>query len=158
MKKLLIGLCLAIFITGFAMAQVSRGGTLYVATKTVDLKSGTGFFASNRGKLNYGDRVTVLQVNGKFVEVRSATNSSLVGWTASSNLTARQIVAGTESTATAREVALAGKGFNQEVEQSYKNQQRNLNYADVDRVEAITVNEAELRRFLEQGRLAMGDN
>ena len=158
MKKLLIGICLVLFITGFAAAQVSRGGTLYVSVKTVTLKSGTGFFASNRGTLNYGDRVTVIQVSGKFVEVRSATNASVTGWTASANMSARQVVAGTTSTATQREVALAGKGFNQEVEQSYRNEQRNLNYADVDKVEAITVNEAELRRFLEEGRLKMGDD
>jgi len=158
MKKMLIVLCLAVFITGIAAAQVRAGGTLFVATKNLDLKSGTGFFASNRGRLNYGDRVTVIQVNGRFVEVRSASNASLTGWTPSANLSARQVVAGTTSTATAREVALAGKGFNQEVEQSFRNQNRNLNYADVDRMEAITINEVELRRFLEQGRLSLGDN
>ncbi|MCL2764526.1 MAG: hypothetical protein FWD40_04525 [Treponema sp.] len=158
MRKLLFVFCLTLLVTGFTFAQVSRGGTLYVATRTADLKSRTGFFASSRGILNYGDRVTVLQVSGKFVEVRNAANSSLTGWTASANLSARQVVQGTSSTATAREVALAGKGFNQEVEQSYRTQQSSLNYADVDRIEAITVNVDQLRRFLEEGRLAMGDN
>nr|AGS51956.1 hypothetical protein [uncultured bacterium contig00003] len=156
MKKLITVFILCLFATGFTAAQVSRGGTLYVATKTVALKSGTGFFASTRATLNYGDRVTVLAVSGKFVEVRSAANSSLSGWTASANLSAKQIVSGNTNTATAREVALAGKGFNQEVENSYK-RQGNLNYADVDRIEALTVTEADLKRFLEQGRLAMGD-
>ncbi|MCL2806447.1 MAG: hypothetical protein FWD26_10960 [Treponema sp.] len=157
MKKILIGLFLALIVTGFAAAQVSRGGTLYVAVKTVDLKSSTGFFASNRGRLNYGDRVTVISVSGRFVEVRSAANSSVTGWTPSANMSVRQVVSGTTSTATASEVALAGKGFNQEVEQSYRAQQ-NLNYADVDRVEAVTVDLNALRRFLEEGRLSMGDN
>jgi hypothetical protein len=157
MKKCFIVLCLFLLITGFAAAQVSTGGTLYVSVRQVALKSSTGFFASTRGTLNYGDRVTVVRVNGRFVEVRSATNSSVTGWTASANLSARQVVAGNTSTATAREVALAGKGFNQEVEQSYRNQNRSLNYADVDRVEAVTVNETELRRFLEDGRLRMGE-
>jgi len=157
MRKLMIVFCLALFITGFVSAQVSRGGTLYVAVKTVALKSSTGFFASNRGTLNYGDRVTVLQVSGRYVEVRSASNSTLTGWTASANLTARQVVSGNTSTASAREVALAGKGFNQEVENAYRSQE-NLNYADVDRVEAITVSETDLRQFLEEGRLSTGDN
>jgi len=158
MKKVLFVLCLVFFIAGFAAAQVARGGTLYVAVKTQPLKSSTGFFASTRGTLNYGDRVTVLQVNGRFVEVRSATNSSLTGWAPSANLSAREIVSGNTATLSARETALAGKGFNQEVEDSYRSQNRNLNYADVDRVERITVSEADLRRFLEEGRLAMGDN
>jgi hypothetical protein len=157
MKKIAIFLCLALFVTGFIAAQVRAGGTLYVATRTLDLKSGTGFFASNRGRLQYGDRVTVIRVDGRFAEVRSAANSSLTGWAPTASLSARQVVAGTTGTATAREVALAGKGFNQEVEQSYRNQNRNLNYADVDRVEAITINMDQLRRFLEEGRLRAGE-
>jgi len=157
MKKLVIFFCLALFITGFVSAQVSRGGTLYVAVKNVTLKSSTGFFASNRGNLNYGDRVIVLQVSGRFVEIRSIADSTLYGWTASANLSTRQVVAATTSTASAREVALAGKGFNQDVENAYRTQ-GNLNYADVDNVERITVSETDLRQFLEAGRLSTGDN
>jgi hypothetical protein len=139
-------------------AQVSRGGTLYVAVKSQPLKSSTGFFASTRGTLSYGNRVTVLQVSGRFVEVRSATKSTLTGWVPSANLSAKEIVSGNTATLSASETALAGKGFNQEVENSYKSQNRNLNYTDVDRVEAITVTDANLQRFLQEGRLAMGDN
>ena len=156
MKKLIITLSLCVCITGLAAAQIARGGTLYVATKTVTLKSSTGFFARTLGTLNYGDRVTVLQVNGKWVEVRSASNSSLSGWTASANMSAKQIVSGNTNTASAREVALAGKGFNQEVENTYKTK-GNLNYADVDRTEAVTVDETELYRFLVEGHLSVGD-
>jgi len=156
MKKILIVFCLVLFVTGLAAAQLARNGTMYVAVKEVTLKSGTGFFANTTGKINYGERVTVMRVDGRFAEVRSAANSSLTGWTASANLSARQVVAGTTSTATAREVALAGKGFNAEVESTYRTQQ-NLNYADVDRVEAIIVNENTLKRFLEEGRLSMGE-
>jgi uncharacterized protein YgiM (DUF1202 family) len=156
MKKLIILLVLGLVAVGFAAAQVSRGGTLYVATKTLALKSGTGFFASTTATLNYGDRVTVLQVNGRNVQVRHATNASLTGWTASANLSARQIVTGTTGSASASEVAMAAKGFNQEVEASYRSQ-GNYNYADVDRIEALTLNLDNLRRFLEEGRLAMGE-
>ncbi|GBU26598.1 hypothetical protein R84B8_00108 [Treponema sp. R8-4-B8] len=158
MKRSVFIFCLILFVTGFAAAQVKAGGTLYVSIKTLTLKSGTGFFASNRGTLNYGDRVTVIRVNGKFVEVKSAANSSLTGWAATANLSAKQIVTGNTSTATAKEVSIAGKGFNQEVENSYKNQKSNLNYADVDRAEAIKSREDDVKRFLEEGRLRMGDN
>jgi len=158
MKKALILLCLVLFAAGFAAAQVSAGGTLYVAVKTVTLKSGTGFFAGSKGTLNYGDRVTVIRVDGKFAEVRSAANASLTGWTATANLSAKQVISGSSSTASAKEVALAGKGFSQEVENSYKNQKNDLNYADVDKTEGITVNEEELKKFLEEGHLNMGEN
>jgi uncharacterized protein YgiM (DUF1202 family) len=156
MKRFLIFFCLVLFITGMAAAQVSRGGTLYVAVKSATLKSSTGFFAGNKGTLKYGDRVTVLQVNGKFVEVRSAANSSLTGWVTSASFSTRPVVSGTAGTASSKEVAMAGKGFNQEVEDSYK-AKKNVNYADVDKTEAIAVNAAELKRFLEEGRLSMGE-
>ncbi|MCL2808922.1 MAG: hypothetical protein FWD24_02515 [Treponema sp.] len=158
MKKLLLILFLGLIITGLAAAQVARGGTLYVAVRTVDLKSSTGFFASNRGRLNYGDRVTVIQVSGRFVEVRSAVNPSLTGWTPSANMSVRQIVTGTTSTETTREVALAGKGFDQEIEDAYRTQNRELNYSAVNEVESLIINEDQLIRFLEEGRLSMGDN
>ena len=158
MKKILVIFCLALFITGLAAAQVSRGGTLYVSVRNLPLKASTGWFARTTGTLEYGAQVTVIEVSGSFVNVRSAVNSSLTGWTSSSNFSTRQVVSGTSSTATAREVALAGKGFNAEVEQSYRGENRQLNYTDVDRIEAIVVNEDELRRFLEEGRLSMGDN
>jgi len=157
MKKIFILIIMGLIAAGFLSAQVTRGGTLYVAVKTVTLKSSTGFFASSKGTLNYADAVIVLQVSGKFVEVRSAANSSLTGWTASANLSAKKIVSGNTTSISARETALAGKGFNQEVENSYKTK-GNLNYADVDRVEKVTVREADILQFLEDGRLLKGDN
>lgn len=156
MKKIILMFVMVLLTAGFAAAQASKGGTMYVAVKTAALKSSTGFFASTKGTLNYGDRVTILQISGKNAEVRSAANSSITGWTATANLSAKQIVSGNTNTASAKEVALAGKGFNQEVENSYKSQGK-ANYADVDKVEALSVNEAELKKFLEDGRLAMGD-
>jgi hypothetical protein len=155
MKKLILLLIMGLVSAGFAAAQIAKGGTLYVAVKTVTLKSSTGFFSSGRGTLNYGDAVTVLQVSGKFVEIRSV-NSSITGWTATANMSARQIVSGNAVTLSAKETAMAGKGFNQEIEDIYKTK-GSLNYADVNRVEAITVTETGIKNFLEEGRLAMGD-
>jgi len=156
MKKPAMVLIFSLFIVSLSAAQASSGGTMYVAVKSAALKASTGFFARTNGLVNYGDRVTVLQVSGKYVQVRSAANSSLSGWIAAANLSAKQIVSGNTSTASAREVALAGKGFNQEVENAYK-AKGNLNYADVDRVEALTVSENNLKTFLEDGRLSMGE-
>jgi len=158
MKKMFVLVIMGFVAAGFLSAQVKKDGTLYVAVKTVTLKSSTGFFAGNKGTLNYGDVVKVLQVSGKFVEVRSAAaNSSLTGWTASANLSAKQIVSGNTSSVSENETALAGKGFNQEVENAYKTKE-NLNYTEVDRVEETTVREEDISSFLDVGRLSRGDN
>ena len=157
MKKIILisGLCFCIVFN--AAAQVSKGGTLYTAAKNVVLKSSTGFFASNKGTLSYGEQVTVLQVNGKWVEVRSTANPSVSGWTASSNMSAKRIVAVENAgSASAKEVALAGKGFNQEIENTYK-AKGTLNYADVDKTEKLTVPQNELYNFVVDGHLSKGE-
>ena len=154
MKKVFLFFVFILLISGAIFAQISRGGTAWVASKSVDLKSSTWFFASKKGTLAMGAEVTVLQVSGNNVEVRSAANSSVNGWTTVSNLSARRIVA--SGTATAAEMALAGKGFNQEVENSYKTG-TNLNFADVDRTEAITVSQDDLYKFVTDGHLNTGE-
>ena len=156
MKKNLVVIFLIFFITGFAAAQIGPGRTLYVSVKTVQLKSSTGVLAGNVATLNYGDEVTVVKAEGKFVEVKSAGNPSLTGWTASENFSTRRIISGNTASVTPGEVALAGKGFNREVEDIYK-KQGTLNYTDVDRVETIVADEAELMRFIKEGRLSAGE-
>ena len=156
MKKLFVFFVFVLLVSGALFAQtITAGGTAWISSKTADLKSSTGFFAGKVGTLQMGDQVTVLQISGSKVQVRSAANSSLSGWVASSSLSARRIVAA-GSGATASEVALAGKGFSQEVEDAYKTD-GNLNYADVDRTEAITVSLDELERFVRDGHLNAGD-
>ena len=155
MKKLWV-LCFFVFlVSGALFAQISRGGTAWIAVKSAPLKASTWFFAGTRGTLELGAQVRVLQVNGNNAEVQSAANSSLSGWTTVNNLSARQIVS-SGAGASASEVALAGKGFSQEVENAYKTG-GNLNYADVDRTEAIRVTQEELYRFVTEGHLFTGE-
>jgi hypothetical protein len=156
MKRTIVFLIFGLFVIGGLSAQFARGATVYAAVKTVALKSGTGFFAGTRGTLAYGDQAVVLQVKGKWAEIRS-TAKSLSGWTVSSNLTSKRIVvAGGTGSASASEIALAGKGFSEEVENAYK-AEGSLNYAGVDRTEAQTVSEEELLNFLIEGHLSRGD-
>ena len=157
MRKNFVLLCMGFFVMASALqAQAIKGGTMYVAAKTIELKSSAGFFASAKETLAYGATVTILQIKGDWAEVRSVTNSSVSGWTAVANLSAKRIVSGATAGATANEVALAGKGFNQEVENAYKAKGR-LNYADVDRTEAQKVPQKELYDFIVEGHLSLGD-
>ena len=156
MKKIVVMLCLCVCAASVLSAQASRGGTMYVAVQNLTLKSGTGIFASSvNPQLPYGTQVSVLQVNGAWVQVRS-TSPSATGWAKTASLSARRVLAGSGTSASAQEVALAGKGFNEEVENAYR-AEGSLNYADVDRMEAQQVNMQELEAFLREGRLAMGE-
>ena len=158
MKKLIVFFLLILVITGFAAGQIARGQNAWVSARSVALKSSTGFFASNRGTVSYGDQVSVLQVSGRWAEVRTARTPAVTGWISTANLSSRRIVPSPSTGgATASELALAGKGFDRDIENAYR-AEGNLNYADVDRTEAIRVSQDELLRFITEGRLARGDN
>lgn len=154
-KKLFILLTLTFLVSGALFAQVKAGSTAWIAAKSAALKSSTWFFAGTRGTLNLASEVTVLQVKGNSAEVRSAANSSMSGWTPLSNLSARRIVA-SGTTASATEIALAGKGFSQEVENAYKTEGA-LDYSKVDKAEAVTVSQDELYGFIVDGHLFTGE-
>jgi len=161
MRKIIVLFFVCVCAAAILPAQAIKGGTMYVASKTIELKSSTGFFTSVKGTLTYGTAVTVLDIKDKWAEVRSETNSSVSGWTTVANLSAKRVVSGSGSGgaptgATASEVALAGKGFNQEIENAYKAKGK-LNYADVDRAEAQKVTKKELQDFIIAGRLFQGD-
>jgi uncharacterized protein YgiM (DUF1202 family) len=117
------------------------------------VKSSTGFFARTLGNLTQGTVVTVLQVKGKWVEGR--VSPSLTGWIAGASLTTRRISASGRS-ASAGELALAGKGFSAEIEAAYR-EDENLDYSRIDAMEGITISPQELEAFLIEGRLSMGE-
>jgi uncharacterized protein YgiM (DUF1202 family) len=150
-------LCLTVILASAAPAQVSKGQTVYVTAKSLALKAGTGFFAKTVGTLNYGDAVSVLQTSGKWAQVQYSGRTNISGWVAQTNLTTKRIVAtGGTGSASSREVAMAGKGFTEEVENAYK-ESHSLNYAGVDATEANTVSEGDLENFITEGRLSRGD-
>jgi uncharacterized protein YgiM (DUF1202 family) len=143
-----------VLLASAAAAQLREGQTAYVTAKSLPVKSGTGFFARTLGTLKYGDPVTVVRINGKWAEIRSAVQ--LNGWAAQANLSAKRVTVSGGSSASSREVAMAGKGFTEEVENVYKGS-HDLNYGAVDAVEANTVGDDELLAFINEGRLSRGD-
>ncbi|MDR3342153.1 MAG: M48 family metallopeptidase [Treponema sp.] len=155
-KRYLVLVFLGVLIISGVTPQSLGGRIMYVAIKTMSLKSSTDFFASNQGDLSYGDQVAVLQERGKWLEVRSIAQAPISGWTVSTNVTAKRIIPGDTTSASAREIALAGKGFNAAVENTYKAKGR-FNYADVDLVESLGVSEEDLSAFIVEGHLAKGD-
>ena len=156
MKKTLVLLTVWLLAAASLAAQ-SR--TMYVATKTLSLKTGTGLFAGTVPglTLNYGDAVAVLAERSGWMQVRPERDRSKSGWVRTNSLSSRRIVSGNAASASASEMALAGKGFSAEVEQSYRQGAgAQANYADIDRMEAQTVPLEDLRSFLSDGRLNMG--
>ena len=155
MKRIILTalLCLS---TAALFAQ-KAGDTNYINVNSANLKSSTGFFASTTGTVKYGDEVKVLAINGNWAQVRTAAGN-ITGWIAKSSLTSKRIAAqGSTANASAREIALAGKGFSPEVESEYKKEGGKVNYNAVDDMEKIIISDKDLLAFIEEGHLAKGE-
>lgn len=151
MKKKIL-LCFAMFFCIFSVfAKV--GDKMYVSVEEAELKDGTSFFSKKIGSLLYGDEVIVLQEKGKWKEIQLAKNSSISGWVNTSSLTKKKIVVSdSRVSASAEEIALAGKGFNAEIEEEYK-KQGNVNYEAVDKLEKNRIEFTRVLDFMRAGCL-----
>lgn len=128
-----------------------------VTVRETQLRESPTFLGRVVSLLRYGDRLEIVEQQGPWYQGRNAAGQ--VGWVHSSALTTQRIVlqsAASETTtgASDTEVALAGRGFNQEVEERYKAEQ-GLDFGDVDRMEGYEYPPEALIAFLEEGGLSL---
>lgn len=147
----------SVLVLGFLMATAattwSDSGTMSVQVKEGQLRSAPSFLGTIVGPVAYGEQVETVQQQGDWMNVKSSRN--VTGWIHQSALTKKQVVLGSggraQSAATGQEVALAGKGFNADVEAKYKATHGKLDFASVDRMESIKVSREEMIKFLNDG-------
>jgi len=148
-----------LFVLGFLLALTavtwSDSGMMSVQVKEGQLRSTPSFLGTLVGPVSYGERVEVVQKQGDWFDVKSSKN--LAGWIHQSALTSKQLVlnAGGQARTAAsdKEVALAGKGFNADVEAQYRRNNGMADYASVDRMESISISEDQMISFLDEGKL-----
>lgn len=102
----------------------------------------------------YGVAVDILKTQGDWMQVK--TPQGLKGWMHKSALTTRKVSMSSGSSAaktgaSSSDLALAGKGFNSDVEREYRAKNQQLNFAAVDRLEAVKVPSGEVAAFLQAG-------
>lgn len=145
---------LGILLCAVALFAVQNGETVYVAVKKAAIKSGTGNFDKVVAQASYGDELVVDKASNKFHRVHKASDPSITGWIPATSVTTKKIVASSKKvTASADEIALAGKGFSEQVEDGYKTSNKKLDYASVDKLESFRITDSSLKTFLEDGDL-----
>jgi uncharacterized protein YgiM (DUF1202 family) len=159
MSKLKV-LCLAaLLVAGVALVAVWAAPKLVsVQVKEGHVRSGPSFLSEVIAKVAYGDRVELLGEEGAWSKVR-LTGKSGQGWMHSSALTTKKIVlkAGAQDAkqaASSNEVALAGKGFNADVEREFKAKHKEVDFAWIDHMEKIVVSSAKMQEFVQAGALS----
>ena len=130
--------------------------TLSVQVKEGELRATPSFLGQIVTRVAYGDRVTVIEDRGTWKKV--SVRSGKQGWMHASALTTKKIAlkagqTNVQTGATQNELALAGKGFNEQVEASYRKENRNLDYTWINRMETFKVSPDQMRSFLAQGNV-----
>jgi hypothetical protein len=155
MRRLLaiIALFPAILFTSPAFAE-----SVEVMTRENSIRKDCAFFSPVVVSVRSGDSLQVLGRKGDWLRVsfrgkrgcihKSAVEQKKVGLSG--------LLGGlTTGETTEDEVSLAGKGFNPQVEASYKKQNPELRFRTVDRIEGFGASDKELKGFMEEGGLRL---
>ena len=126
-----------------------------VQQKEGKLREKPSFLGKILKSLSYGTKVSVENKQGAWFQV-SVSGSK--GWLHKSSLTEKEIVlnAGDKrvsSDVSDDELVLAGKGFSEQVEKSYRQENPAINFGLVDKMEAYSVNPDKLASFVKDGDL-----
>ena len=123
-----------------AAASLWAASAMSVQVYTAQIRRTPSFLGPVVAELAYGDRVEILDEGRGWLQVRS--ESGEVGWMQESALTDKKVEfvssGSTASGASSEEVALAGKGFNAEIENEYRSGS-DLDFAWVDEMEGWAV-------------------
>ena len=149
--RFLIAAC---FLLGLAATVWSSSGRMSVQVQEGQLRSGPSFLKPVIAGVAYCQAVDVIQEQGDWMEVTTAGGKK--GWMHQSALSSKPIVKSAGKgdasvSASGSEVALAGKGFNANVESRYRTSHRNVDYAWVDRMERIVISPRQIISFLKEG-------
>jgi len=148
--------CLALLMALLVVPPVvtmASAESLYVKVRATSLRAEPKQWASAVANLRYGDSLKVISTSGAWHSVQSGNKT---GYVHNSALSERKIVLKASDAVAAgddRDVVLAGKGFNKEVERGYAASNRSLNYSQVDIMERRTVSDSEIASFIRAGKL-----
>lgn len=149
-RRSLVPLAVLAAVTVLIAAQ-----TLIVKVQTTALRSEPKFYAPVITTLKAGAQLTQVAAQGDWFKVQIAGGQT--GWVHKSAVDTKKFnlmaSGGAKSQASAGEVALAAKGFNKQVEDSYKAKHGEANFAAVDAMLKVKATPAEVEAFLKRGKL-----
>jgi hypothetical protein len=131
--------------------------TMSVQVKESEIRATPSFLGKIIAKVIYGDRVTVMGKSGLWKNV-SLKGGTPKGWMHESALTTKRIIlksgqADVQTGTTQNELSLAGKGFNDQVEASFMEQNKNLDYTWINNMETFKVSPELMNIFLANGEV-----
>ena len=158
-RYLSVIICLALLGVLCLGVTAEAQKVLSVQVKEGQLRATPSHLGKIIARVSYGDRVNVLEEKGSWKKV-SVSGGKAQGWMHATALTNKRIAlkagqGNVGSSVSGDEIALAGKGFSEEVEAQYRKNNKNLEYTWIDRMEAIKVSPDQMEDFITGGRLTL---
>jgi uncharacterized protein YgiM (DUF1202 family) len=157
-RKLICVTVVLLFLSIVAVRTAEQARIMSVQVKSTSARESPAFVSKAVATLSYGDRLEITDTQGVWTKVK-LPEGALSGWVHSSALTPKRIVlkSGQETAqtrASGDELALAGKGFNSDVEAEFKRQHQNIDFSWIDKMEKIKIQPEEMDSFLKEGAVA----
>jgi hypothetical protein len=148
---------LVISFSGLAVFALEQK-MMSIQVKKGALRSSPSFMGKIVAQLKYGDRVAVQGAKGSWHFI-DRPKGKTDGWVHSSALSMKKIVlkpgaSDVEQAASSDEITLAGKGFNQQVENDFKSKNPKLDFTWINKMEKITVSQNQIQVFIKEGQLS----
>lgn len=155
MKKLQQILLIVFLLVGVVIVML-LADMLIVKIKSTHIRKDPQFYAQSLAVLQAGDSVESISTQNGWIKVRTA--SGIIGWVHSSSVEEKKfkltaLDKSLKTQASASEVALAGKGFNKQVEESFRGKNPNLSFALVDRMLLFVLTPEKIEKFIRDGKL-----
>lgn len=127
---------------------------LSVQVKQATLRSKPSFLGKKIVNIPYATRLTVLSRKGAWIKVKyDAGKEAWVHKTATTKEKLKLVSGSKNTTVTDREQAIAGKGYNEQVEKEYK-KKSSYNYKAVDHMQkSWNIPDDALEKFIKEGGL-----
>lgn len=130
--------------------------TLIVKIQSTHVRKEPKFYAASLAALRAGDNVEKISAQDGWLQVKTA--GGVVGWVHASALEPKKFSLlamdkSLKTQASASEVALAGKGFNKQVEESYRTKHSDVSFVWVDKMLQVKIPPSQVEEFLKKGKL-----
>lgn len=152
--------CSVLLFVSSAVAIQAARKAMSVQVRQGQVRTTPSFLGKVAATLSYGDRVETLEEKNGWIRV-VPPGKKPPGWMHASALSEKRIVlkAGAkeaQQAASGGELALAGKGFNADVEAEFRSRNRAVDYAWIDRMQRMNVSAESVQAFVREGNLAPG--
>lgn len=159
MKRWMLGIAVAAAAVGLAVgpsgAGPKKGDTVTVRVLSAKVMAKPKFIGKTVAEVSRGDHLTYQGDKSGWYQVKTSSGE---GWIHKSAVVDKKVTLSSDLSsgqagASEEEIELAGRGFTKDVEESYRKDNRELDFTHVDRIEALESDLEAVGEFAANGQV-----